>query len=62
VDFRALMDAAPNRGLGEDGMHPSVPPDNNPANFSANNLQYGYALRNLLTVQALYAVWTGAMY
>ena len=62
MEYHILMDDAPNRGLSEDGMHPSVPPDNNPANFSAENLQYGYTLRNLLAVQALYAVWNGVMY
>jgi hypothetical protein len=62
MDYHALMLTAPNRGLGEDGMHPSIPPDNNPANFSEDNLLYGYTLRNMLTLETLNLVWKGAMY
>ncbi len=34
IDYWTLMEAAPDRGLSEDDVHPSVPPDNNAVNFS----------------------------
>jgi hypothetical protein len=51
------MDPLPNHGVSEDGVHPSIPPDNNPANFSDDNLRYGYTMRNFTALQALDAIW-----
>lgn len=57
VDYWSMMENAPNHGVGEDGVHPSLPPDGNAANFSQENLSYGYTIRNLLTLQMLDALW-----
>lgn len=56
---RALM-AAPHRGLGHDGIHPSVykgPLGRTPCDFTSKGLGYGFNLRNLLTLQALDRAW-----
>lgn len=53
IDYQTPMDQIPNRGVREDLVHPSYPPDGNAANFTAEALQYGYPLHNLLTVQML---------
>ena len=53
--FRAL-EPLPNHGLTSDGRH-LTPPITHPADLSAANVQQGYPLRNLLTLQALDAVW-----
>jgi len=53
--FRAL-EPLPNHGLTSDGRH-LTPPITHPADLSAANLSQGYPLRNLLTLQALDAVW-----
>ena len=53
--FRAL-EPLPNHGLTGDGRH-LTPPITHPADLSAANLRQGYPLRNLLTLQALDAVW-----
>ena len=53
--FRAL-EPLPNHGLTSDGRH-LTPPITHPADLSAANLRQGYPLRNLLTLQALDAVW-----
>lgn len=50
-----------------DGIHPSAPglaPDDYgaAADLSPENLTYGYTVRNLTALQALDAVWRGAMY
>jgi hypothetical protein len=62
MDYCVLMEAAPNHGIGEDGVHPSVPPDGNTADFSPENLKYGYTIRNLLTLQMLDALWRQVLY
>ncbi len=46
-----------NHGVGSDGVHPTVPPDGNTADFSGEGLKYGYNLRNLITLQMLDALW-----
>lgn len=61
VNYYAVMEQLPNHGLGEDGVHPSEPPDYNAVNF-ANNLGYGTTVRNLVTVQLLDALWRQIMY
>lgn len=54
-EYHAALQGLPNDGLFSDGVHPSVGPD--PTDFTPENLQYGYAVRNLTALQALDAVW-----
>jgi len=45
----------PNRGLNVDGIHPSTPPNSaNATLFDSDSLTYGYTMRNLMALQALY--------
>jgi uncharacterized protein YraI len=65
-DFNSALRSLPNGGLW-DGIHPSAPgtaPDDyaGAADLSPENLAYGYTVRNLTALQALDAVWRGAMY
>ncbi|HVO41275.1 MAG TPA: SGNH/GDSL hydrolase family protein [Aggregatilineales bacterium] len=53
-DYFTAMQNLPNQGLGPDGIHPSVPPDNATGNFT--NLNYGYTMRNLTALQVLDAL------
>ncbi|MBN1120358.1 MAG: hypothetical protein JXJ17_04720 [Anaerolineae bacterium] len=62
IDYYSAMEALPNHGVSDDGVHPSLPPDGNTANFSEENVQYGYTLRNLISVQALDAIWRQVIY
>lgn len=55
LDYHAALQGLPNDGLFRDGVHPSVAPAN--FDFTPDNLQYGYAVRNLTALQALDAVW-----
>lgn len=55
VDYYAAMVNLPDSGLRADGVHPSTPPDGNTANLI--NIQHGYTLRNLLTLEALYQIY-----
>jgi lysophospholipase L1-like esterase len=52
IDYGRAMAQLPNYGLADDGIHPSVCPEG-PQVLTAACLQYGYNLRNLLTLQAL---------
>ena len=58
IDFYELTRYLPNSGLIWDNVHPSYPPTGYVAagNFSDINLQYGYTMRNLATLQALYSI------
>jgi len=62
IDYGSAADRLPNRGISGDGVHPSVPPDRNTANFSEENLQYGYTVRNLVTLQMLDALRRQVLY
>ncbi|MBN1312847.1 MAG: hypothetical protein JXB30_15645 [Anaerolineae bacterium] len=62
IDYWAAMEKAPHHGVSEDDVHPSIPPDGNCANFSAENLKYGYTIRNLVTMQMLDALWRQVLY
>jgi hypothetical protein len=63
IDYWVLMERLPNHGLRDDGAHPSYPPDGNSADFSQSNLgQYGYNVRNLITLQLLDALWKMVMF
>jgi hypothetical protein len=50
-------------GLSNDGIHPSSPPGTHPqdyaaaANFTPENLNFGFTMRNLGTLQVLDAIW-----
>jgi hypothetical protein len=50
------LEALPNHGLNEDGRHLSAPISHS-GDLTPANLQRGYPLRNLVTLQALNAVW-----
>ena len=57
--YRAALEPLPNRGLAPDGVHPSWSPG--PADFTVDNLRYGYTVRNLTALEALDAVWRQVM-
>jgi lysophospholipase L1-like esterase len=57
MDFYAATVNLPNHGNDPDGIHPSVPPTNDPTNFTQGNLQYGHTVRNLLALHLLDALW-----
>lgn len=57
IDLYSAMEKALNHGVAGDGVHPTIPPDGNTANFSYENLQYGATIRNLVTLQMLDALW-----
>ncbi|WP_162909287.1 SGNH/GDSL hydrolase family protein [Aggregatilinea lenta] len=54
------LEALPHHGLDDDGRHLSVP-ISTPGDLRGENLQRGYPQRNLVTLQALDAVWRGAL-
>lgn len=57
--FNGAMQTLPDDGLTVDGTHPSIPPhgEQGSADFRADNLYYGYVIRNLTALQMLDAVW-----
>jgi hypothetical protein len=55
------LDALPNHGLSGDGRHLS-PPITTSGDLTPSNLQRGYPLRNLVTLETLDFVWRNAMY
>lgn len=58
MDFYGATWDLPNHGISAaDGVHPSVPPGNDPTNFTAENLQYGHTVRNLLVLHVLDSLW-----
>ncbi len=54
------LEALPHHGLDDDGRHLSVP-ISTPGDLRGENLQRGYPQRNLVTLQALDAVWRVAL-
>jgi hypothetical protein len=61
LDLWRVFQALPNRGVGPDGIHPSLyfrGRDPQSAVFSAEGLQYGYNVRNLMSLIALDKVRT----
>lgn len=54
IDLSTALSALPNQGLGPDGIHLSWV---EPAVFEPQYLKHGMTVRNLLTLQALDAVW-----
>jgi hypothetical protein len=65
-NFPALLAGLDNNGL-TDGIHPSAPPGIAPddftaaADFTPENLRYGYTVRNLTALQVLDAIWRRAL-
>jgi len=55
-DYWAALQGLPERGIG-DTVHPSTPPNGNAADFSPQNLNYGYTVRNLGALFVLDALW-----
>lgn len=61
-DYYSAMIQLPNQGLNEDGVHPAwiggqydnYAPS---GDFSADNLKYGFPLRNLMALQVLDTMW-----
>jgi uncharacterized protein YgiM (DUF1202 family) len=64
LDYASVMRNAPNGGLSEDNVHPSWPPGDYSAaaDLSAENLRYGYAIRNLMALQMLDALRQQVLY
>ncbi len=58
-NYWAALQPLPNHGLSPDGVHPSWSPG--PADFTADNLRYGYTVRNLTALQALDTIWRQVM-
>lgn len=58
-DYAAAMENLPDNGLADDGVHPSIPPGSSSeaADFSPENLQYGYVVRNLMALHMLDKLW-----
>ena len=61
-DYYQTMSSLPNQGLGNDGVHPSTPPSGINTSFDPTTLQYGYPIRNLTALQALYTLWQQVLY
>jgi lysophospholipase L1-like esterase len=61
-DYYANMVNLPNRGMSSDGLHPSAPPDGAAGRLTADNLQYGFTMRNLNALQVLDSLWQFVMY
>ena len=49
VDLHHALTPLPNRGISQDGIHPSVAPSG-ACRLTSTGLQYGYNVRNLLTL------------
>jgi uncharacterized protein YgiM (DUF1202 family) len=58
-DYAGVMATLPNSGLSGDGLHPSTSPSGyaGAANFTGENLSYGYVQRNLTMLQVLDALY-----
>ena len=52
-NYWLAMDKLGNSGLMGDGVHPSIPPDQNTAVFDDFHLQFGFTVRNLTALQVL---------
>lgn len=57
VDYWAALQSLPNQGIGSDGVHPTRAPGLEDGHLSTTNLRYGIPMRNLVTLQALDAIW-----
>jgi hypothetical protein len=62
INLQKALESLPNNGIDGDGIHLTIPPDGRSGVFSDQNLsQYGYNVRNLVTLQALDVVWRQLM-
>ncbi|MEP7288776.1 MAG: SH3 domain-containing protein [Chloroflexota bacterium] len=62
INLEAALEKLPNKGLDPDGIHLSRTADlKQAAVFNDGNLQTGYTMRNLVTLQALDIVWRQIM-
>ncbi len=57
INLEAALAKLPNRGLDGDGIHLTRGALEKTAFFDNQNLQYGYTMRNLVTLQALDIIW-----
>lgn len=57
IDYWTASELLPNRGVSGDQLHPTGPTEGNSMVFSPENLQTGYTVRNLLTLQMLDRLW-----
>jgi len=57
VDYWTALQGLPNQGIGSDGVHPTRAPGLEDGHLSTTNLRYGIPMRNLVTLQALDAIW-----
>jgi hypothetical protein len=57
LDYWAAMRELPDDGLRSDGVHPSLAPAGQNADFTPENLQYGMPVRSLTALQALDLIW-----
>ncbi len=62
LDYWYALQTLPNQGISADGVHPSAPPGEATAFFTASNLKYGYTMRNLTALQMLDALWHQVLY
>lgn len=60
INLWRALEALPNHGLNDDGRHLSLP-ITEAGDLTLPNLQTGYPMRNLVTLQALDTVWRNAM-
>lgn len=58
VDMAQALSKLPAQGLNEDRIHMSLPQDGRTAVFDYEHLRYGFTMRNLVTLQALYYLKT----
>jgi hypothetical protein len=57
INLNRALEPLPNHGVNPaDTIHMSVPPDGRVDRFTDDDLQYGFTMRNLVTLQALAAV------
>jgi hypothetical protein len=61
MNLNRALEPLPHHGVNpEDTIHLSVPADGRVDHFTPENLQFGFTMRNLVTLQALYAVLQAA--
>jgi hypothetical protein len=54
-NYWLALQSLPNRGMSEDGVHPSAPPSNAGTTiFTEANLEYGFTVRNLMALEVLH--------
>jgi uncharacterized protein YraI len=61
INFWRAMEPLPNHGMMEDGTHMTMYTVGGAGYLVDANLQYGFALRNLVTLQTLDVIWQAAL-